>query len=41
MDNLVDLVKNIPTKEGLDDAQNLHVEASDQIDGSESKSDRC
>ena len=34
MDNLVDLVKNMSIKEGLDDAQNLDVEASNQIDGS-------
>ena len=33
MDNLVDLVKNMSIKEGLD-AQNLDVEASNQIDGS-------
>ena len=34
MDNLVHLVKNMSIKEGLDDAQNLDVEASNQIDGS-------
>ena len=34
MDNLVNLVKNMSIKEGLDDSQNLVVEASDQIDGS-------
>ena len=34
MDNLVDLVKNISIKEGLDDAQNLDIEASNQIDDS-------
>ena len=33
MDNLVDLVRNIPIKKGLD-AQTLDVEASNQIDGS-------
>ena len=33
MDNLVDLVRNIPIKEGLD-AQNLDVGAWNQIDGS-------
>ena len=41
MDNLVDLVKNMSIKEGLF-AQNVDVEASNQIDGSgNSKSDRC
>ena len=34
MDNLVDLFKNMSIKEGLDDAWNLDVEASNQIDGS-------
>ena len=34
MDNLVDLVKNMSIKEELDDAQNLDVEPSNQIDGS-------
>ena len=34
MDNLVDLVKNMSIKKGFDDAQNLDVEASNQIDGS-------
>ena len=33
MDNLVNLVKNMPIKKRLD-AQNLDVEASNQIDGS-------
>ena len=33
MDNLVDLVKNMSIKEGLF-AQNVDVEASNQIDGS-------
>ena len=34
MGNLVHLVKNMSIKEGLDDAQNLVVEASNQSDGS-------
>ena len=34
MNSLVDLVKNMSIKEGLDDAQNLDAEASNQIDGS-------
>ena len=34
MNNLVNLVKNMSIKEGLDDSQNLVVEASDQTDGS-------
>ena len=34
MNILVDLVKNMSIKEGLDDAQNLDAEASNQIDGS-------
>ena len=34
MVNLVDLDKNMSIKERLDDAQNLDVEASNQINGS-------
>ena len=34
MDNLVDLLKNMSIKEGLDDVQNLDVEAWNQIVGS-------
>ena len=34
MVNLVDLDKNMFIKERLDDAQNLDVEASNQINGS-------
>ena len=34
MDNLFNLVKNMSIKKRLDDAHNLDVEASNQIDGS-------